>query len=95
MTGVTDTKTVQFKKEDYDAFVLNYENLYPELNVLDNWRQFDKKIFNKPVKLSFLKDVSDPNFNQLFYQPGMGYNYYNGVTLGLTLHNKSLIKRNF
>ena len=95
VTGVTDTKTIQFKKEDYDAFVLNYENLYPELNVLDNWRQFDKKIFNKPVKLSFLKDVSDPNFNQLFYQPGMGYNYYNGVTLGLTLHNKPLIKRNF
>jgi hypothetical protein len=95
VSDIDSSKTIKFKRGDYDTFVLNYENLYPELNVLDNWRQFDKKIFNKPVKLSFLKDVSDPNFNQLFYQPGMGYNYYNGVTLGLTLHNKSLIKRNF
>ena len=95
VTDVTDSKTIQFKKEDYDAFVLNYENLYPELNVLDNWRQIDRKILNKPVKFSFIKDISDPNFNQLFYQPDVRYNYYNGVTLGLKFHNKPFIKRNF
>ena len=95
VTDITDSKKIQFKKEDYDAFVLNYENLYPELNVLDNWRQIDRKILNKPVKFSFIKDISDPNFNQLFYQPDVRYNYYNGVTLGLKFHNKPFIKRNF
>ena len=57
-----------------------------ELNVLDNWRQIDRKILNKPIKFSFIKDISDPNFNQLFYQPDVRYNYYNGVTLGLKFH---------
>jgi hypothetical protein len=95
VTGVTNSKTIKFKKGDYDAFVLNYKNLYPELNVSNNWRQIDKKIFNKPVKFSFFKDVNDPNFNQVFYQPNMNYNYYNGLILGVKFHNKALIKRNF
>mgnify|MGYP000336092184 CR=1 FL=1 len=95
ISDIDSTKTVQFKKDDYDTFVLNYENLYPELNTLNNWKSVNKKIFNKPVKFSFLKDVSDPNYNQIFYQPEVSYNFYNGLILGVKLHNKPLIKRNF
>jgi hypothetical protein len=93
--NIDSTKTVKFKKGDYDTFVLNYENLYPELNTLDNWRKIDKKIFNKPLKFSLIKDVSSPNYNQVFYQPGLSYNFYNGLSLGLKLHNKPILKRNF
>ena len=92
---IDSTKTVKFKKGDYDTFVLNYENLYPELNTLNNWRRIDKKLFNKPVKFSLLKDISTPNTNQIFYQPDLDYNFYNGLILGVKLHNKPLIKRNF
>ncbi|WP_298881312.1 aminopeptidase [uncultured Polaribacter sp.] len=95
ISNVDSTKTVNFKKGDYDTFVLNYENLYPELNTLDNWKKVEKKIFHKPVKLSLIKDVSSPNYNQLFYQPDLSYNFYNGLILGMKLHNKPLIKRNF
>ncbi|WP_341222292.1 aminopeptidase [Polaribacter atrinae] len=95
VADVDSTKTVKFIKGDYDTFVLNYENLYPELNTLNNWRKVDKKFLNKPVKFSFFKDISSPNYNQIFYQPGLNYNFYNGLILGLKLHNKPLIKRNF
>lgn len=95
VADVDSTKTVKFKKGDYDTFVLNYENLYPELNTLNNWKTVDKKILNKPLKFSFLKDISSPNFNQVFYQPDINYNFYNGLILGVKLHNKPLIKRNF
>jgi hypothetical protein len=95
IADVDSTKTVKFKKGDYDTFVLNYENLYPELNTLNNWKTVDKKILNKPLKFSFLKDISSPNFNQVFYQPDINYNFYNGLILGVKLHNKPLIKRNF
>ena len=95
VSNVDSIKVIKFKKGDYDTFVLNYENLYPELNTLDNWKKIDKKIFNKPIKFSFLKDISDPNFNQVFYQPDVNYNFYNGLILGVKLHNKPLIKRNF
>ena len=95
VSDVDSSKTIKFKRGDFDTFVLNYENLYPELNTLDNWKKIDKKILNKPVKISFLKDINDPNFNQLFYQPSVNYNFYNGLILGVNLHNKPLIKRNF
>jgi hypothetical protein len=95
VSDVDSSKTIKFKRGDFDTFVLNYENLYPELNTLDNWKKIDKKILNKPVKISFLKDINDPNFNQLFYQPNVNYNFYNGLILGVNLHNKPLIKRNF
>ena len=95
VSDIDSSKTIKFKKGDYDTFVLNYENLYPELNTLDNWKKIDKKLFNKPVKLSFFKDINDPNFNQLFYQPSVNYNFYNGLILGVNLHNKPLIRRNF
>ncbi|WP_254712617.1 aminopeptidase [Polaribacter sp. R2A056_3_33] len=95
VADVDSTKTIKFKKGDYDTFVLNYENLYPELNTLNNWKTVDKKILNKPLKFSFLKDISSPNFNQVFYQPDINYNFYNGLILGVKLHNKPLIKRNF
>lgn len=95
VSDIDSSKTIKFKRGDYDTFVLNYENLYPELNTLDNWKKIDKKLFNKPIKLSFFKDINDPNFNQLFYQPSVNYNFYNGLILGVNLHNKPLIRRNF
>jgi hypothetical protein len=95
INNIDSTKTIKFKKGDYDTFVLNYENLYPELNTLDNWRKIGKKVLNKPLKFSLLKDVSTPNYNQVFYQPDVGYNFYNGLILGVKLHNTPLIKRNF
>ena len=95
ISNIDTTKTVLFQKDKYDTFVLNYENLYPELNTLNNWRRVQKKIINKPLKFSFLKDISNPNYNQVFYQPDINYNYYNGLILGVKLHNKPLIKRNF
>ncbi len=94
ITNVDTTKVVKFEKGAFDTFVLNYENLYPELNTLDNWEKVNRKIFNKPVKLCFYEDISDPNYNQLFYQPDFNYNFYNGLILGVKLHNKPVIKRN-
>lgn len=95
VSNLDSTKIVSVAKGDYDTFALNYENLYPELNTLDNWKKIDKKIFNKPIKFSLMKDVNAPNYNQLFYQPEVSYNFYNGLIFGFNVHNRPLIKRNF
>ena len=46
------------------------------------------------MKFTFIKDIQDPYYSQLFYQPEISYNFYNGLILGTKLHNKPLIKRN-
>ena len=41
-----------------------------------------------------MKDIKAPDYNQLFYQPHIGYNFYDGLILSIKLHNKPIIKRN-
>ncbi|MBG7611778.1 aminopeptidase [Polaribacter sp. BAL334] len=93
-TNIDDTTTVNIPNQNINKVALNYENTYPELNTLDNWKSLEKKIFNKPLKFNLIKDIDDPYYNQLFYQPNISYNFYNGIILGVRLHNKPLIKRN-
>ena len=94
VTNISDTSTVSIPKGDYNKVALNYENIYPEHNTLNNWKSLEKKLFNKPLKFSLIKDVEDPYYTQLFYQPNIEYNFYNGLILGVKLHNKPIIKRN-
>jgi hypothetical protein len=94
ITNIEDSKTITIPKQDFNKVALNYENHYPELNTLDNWKSLENKIFNKPLKFTLIKDVQDPYYTQIFYQPDFSYNFYNGLILGVKLHNKPLIKRN-
>ncbi|MFY9243550.1 MAG: aminopeptidase [Polaribacter sp.] len=91
---IDSVKTVTIAKGDFNRVSLNYENVYPEYNTLDNWKTLEKKIFNKPIKFSLIKDIQDPYYNQLFYEPNLSYNFYNGVILGVKIHNKPIIERN-
>ncbi len=93
-TAIDDVKTVTISNQNINKVALNYKNIYPELNTLDNWKSLEKKIFNKPIKFNLIKDIDDPYYNQLFYQPNVSYNLYNGLILGVKLHNKPIIKRN-
>ena len=92
--NVDDLSTITVAKDSANKVALNYENIYPELNTNDNWKRLKKKIFNKPLKFTLAKDIDDPYYNQIFYQPDFNYNFYNGLILGLKIHNKPIIKRN-
>ncbi len=94
VTNIDSSKTIKIPKGDFDKLVLNYENLYPEYNTLDNWHNPNKKVFNKPIKFTFFKDIEAPDYNQIFYQPNLQYNFYDGLIFGVKLHNKPLIARN-
>ena len=93
-TNISDTLSTKLPKGKFDQIALNYENIYPEYNTLDNYYNIKRKLFNKPLKFSLIKDVKAPNYNQIFYQPSFGYNFYDGLILGVKLHNKPIIKRN-
>lgn len=94
ITNVDSVKTVTIPKGDFSRLILNYEQLYPEYNFLNNSKNLKNKFFNKPLKFTFLKDIESPNYHQVFYQPEVKYNYYNGVIFGINLHNKPIIEKN-
>ena len=93
-TNIDSVKTVRIAKGDFDRLSLNYENTYPEHNTIDNSKSLKGGLFNKPLKLTFIKDVNDSYYHQLFYQPDVKYNFYDGVLLGMKLHNKPVLTRN-
>ena len=93
-SNISDTLTVVMPNGKFDQLALNYENIYPEYNTLDNYYNTDKRLLNKPLKFTLVKDIKAPNYNQLFYQPDVSYNFYDGLIFSIILHNKPIIKRN-
>ncbi|AMC10546.1 hypothetical protein Lupro_04505 [Lutibacter profundi] len=95
LTSIDSISKVMIPKNGFDKLSLNYESLLPEYNLRNNWKNIDKKLFNKPIQLKFLKDAEDPYYNQLFYTPVYRYNYYDGLVLGLAVSNKTILRKTF
>ena len=91
-SNIDSTATITIPKGNYDRLSLNYEYLYPELNLRDNWKNL-KGIFNKPVQFRFFKDVENPYYNQVFYNFFTGYNLYDGLVIGPSLYNEAMFKK--
>ena len=95
LTNIDSTKTIAIPKNGFNRVSLNFENSYPEFNSMDNWKKVGKNILNKPIQFKFFKDINDPYYNQLYIQPNIKYNFYDGALLGLRIHNRPLLSRNF
>ncbi len=91
--NIDSLKIITIPNKDIDRLSLNYEYLYPELNLRNNWKKLDKKLLNRPLKFTFFKDVEDPYYNQIFYNLFFGYNFYDGLLLGPDLYNQALFKK--
>ncbi|HUH50827.1 MAG TPA: hypothetical protein VLZ11_01870 [Flavobacterium sp.] len=88
--------TITIANSHFDKLVLNQEGNIPEYDMKDNSKSLKGILsMNKPLKLTFFKDFENPHKNQLFYLPEFRYNYYDGITPGLRLSNKSLLKKPF
>lgn len=93
ISGIDTSKTITVPKKGIDRLSLNYEYLYPEQNLRNNWKKIDKKLLNRPLKFTFFKDVEDPYYNQIFYNLYFAYNYYDGLLLGPQLYNQAVFKK--
>ncbi|MCG9792758.1 aminopeptidase [Flavobacterium algicola] len=83
-------------RNEVDKIVINYKNEVPEYNLRNNWKSL-KGFFpnNRPVKFVFMKDLEDPYYNQVLYVPTVEYNLYDGLILGMRLHNKTILDKPF
>ena len=95
VSNIEKSKELTIPKENITRLILNYEQLYPEYNYLNNAQDVSGKLLEKPIRFTFFKDIESPNHNQIFYTPTFKYNYYDGAILGVKLSNKPLIPKNF
>jgi len=92
LTEIDTSATFKIPKGDYNKLSLNYEFLYPEFNLRNNWKNL-KGIFNKPIQLRFFKDIENPYYSQVFYNMFTDYNFYDGLLLGPRLYNEAIFKK--
>lgn len=87
--------TITIARNNADKIVFNYNNEVPEYNLRNNWYSLKGSITNRPIKFAFMKDLEDPYYNQILYVPTATYNLYDGLTLGMRLHNKTILDKPF
>ncbi|NPA46329.1 MAG: hypothetical protein GXO24_03850, partial [Chlorobi bacterium] len=70
---------------------INRTELYPEINLRNNtapaWR--------KPLRIRFWQDLESPFHRQIFLNPELNYNLYDGLILGVGINNKTFIDKHF
>ncbi|MDO9274519.1 MAG: aminopeptidase [Lutibacter sp.] len=95
LVGIDSLAIVTIPANSLEQLSLNHEFYLPEYNLRNNWKDIDKKLFNRPVQLKFMKDIENPYYNQIFYTPEARYNFYDGLVLGLSVSNKTLLNKSF
>jgi len=85
---------IKLKRYDADYIVINPNLKIPEFNNQNNYRKL-KGTTLKPFKYTFIKDIEDPKKSQVFFNPKIDFNAYDGVTLGTKLSNKSFQRKPF
>lgn len=94
--NISTDSIITFPRENVKKLVLNYENTIPEYNSRNNWKAINGFLGNnRPYKFTFIKDLEDSSVNQIFYVPELSYNFYDGLSPGISFHNKSLLDKPF
>ena len=97
VTDIRGEKTMTIARDSANKLVLNYDKVIPEHNLRNNWKSLKGFFFNnKPLQLRLFKDVQNPEYNQLFFMPLVEYNnIYDGLTLGMKVYNRSVLRKPF
>jgi hypothetical protein len=85
----------QVKNLNPDYLTVNPEIRLPESNKLNNWRYIKNFMNIKPVQFNFFRDYESPKRHQIFYNPQVNFNLYDGIVLGSRFYDKSLLTQKF
>lgn len=93
-TGDQLNTYINIATEKADYMVINPTTKLPEFNPRNNWKKLGG-LGIKPLRLTFVKDLENPQYNQIFYNPRMDFNVYDGLSFGVRLNNKTIKSRPF
>lgn len=92
--GADSTFTVA--RNGSDRLAINYRNEVPEMNMRNNFRSLRSfRLGDRPLKLTFFRDLENPNYNQILFLPTAMFNVYDGVSPGIRFHNRTILDKPF
>ncbi|WP_326985033.1 aminopeptidase [Chryseobacterium sp. MYb264] len=90
-------KTFTIPATDINKITLNDNYIFPESNYRDNFL-YAKGFFsnNKKIRLKLIKDIPNPEFNEIYISPRVRFNNaYDKFLLGFNFKNQSLFDQKF
>lgn len=89
-----DTATVP--SDHVEKIVLNDDYIFPESNFRDNYL-YTKGIFSnmKKIRFKLIKDIQNPEYNEIFITPRLTFNAYDKVLFGLNFKNQGIFDQKF
>ena len=92
--NVKTDSTISVPRRGADKIVINFQNEVPEYNQRNNWRSLSGyALTNRPLRFNVMKDLEDPELNQILYVPTLTYNLYDGLSPGIRFHNKTILEK--
>lgn len=90
------TVTYNIPLADAEKIVINSDYIFPENNFRDNYL-YTKGLFSntKKIRLKVLKDIPNPEYNEIYVNPKLNFNAYDKVLFGINFKNSSLFDRKF
>ena len=84
--------TVSIPKYQTERLVVNPSGTVPEINQRNNYAGVEKT-YRRPLQLRLIQDIEDPNYRQIFMLPSVGYNLYDGLSLGIRWYNRTILPK--
>lgn len=96
LEGFSKTKTLKIEGTGLTKFVLDEKHCIPEINRQNNFYN-TQSIFPKiePLDIDPLWSLEQASKTQVFLSPYLNFNFADKIILGLSIHNKQLIRKPF
>lgn len=90
------SETYAVDHSEAEKIILNGGYSFPESNYRDNYL-YTKGVFanTKKIKFKLIRDIPNPEFNEIYLNPRVTFNAYDAILLGLNFKNSSLFRQKF
>ena len=94
--AIAPGKSIWITAPSSSVYTIDPEGVIPEVNRENNTMK-SSGLFKKvePVKMKFFSSIDNPKQTELFYMPLYAFNVHDGSMVGLNLHNKQILRKNF
>lgn len=88
--------SVSVPENQTNKIVLNDDYIFPETNFRDNYI-YTKGLFSnmKKIRFKLIKDIQNPEYNEIFITPRLTFNAYDKVLFGMNFKNQGIFDQKF
>ena len=93
LTGGVQKQRLSFDLSEIDKIVLNPDQLVLEINTNNNNIRLNNSFAKRDKRIRLFEDIPTSHYAATYIAPHLTYNAYDGVLMGLMIHNGLILKQ--